>query len=631
VDGSDPPTDSPAFHYRAFISYSHRDKRVVQWLHRSLETYRIPSKLVGTKTRLGAAPRRLTPIFRDRDELSASGDLGGELNAALQSAAFLIVVCSPASAKSMWVNEEILTFKRLRGEQRVLALIVGGEPNASNTPGQEDQECFPPALRFALAPDGSLSTTPAHPIAADLRNGKDGRQLAKLKLVAGLAGLRLDDVVQREAQRRFRRLAVITTGSVVGMALTAALAFYANLQRIEAVKQRQIAEAASDFLIGTFRQTNTTNQNPRTVTAVSILDTGAQRIKAGLARQPEIQARLLATLAAAYYNLGLTENAQTMLEGSLPELRKTGPQGARALEQLAFAYIANGRPKQAMATVKAAEAQLGPDEKVEPEIRASLERARARILYDAGDPKGALAAIDHSLALFQAAPNAAPRSVALALQTRGMVLMDDGQFADADAALNRSLSIIRGALGDSDLQTGRAYQVLAMNDLAANHLRQADDHIHAALSIETKVLSDDNPLLAQDLSLEGQILTAENKNDAAADALGQAVAIEKRASGKPTAEIGMDLVYLALAEAARGRTDVALSEMDEAKHNYDIGYGKLHPNHGDLLVNRATVLAKAGRLKEARQDCAEGLKILDQTLGADAAFTKSDAKLCAKL
>jgi hypothetical protein len=93
----------------------------------------------------------------------------------------------------------------------------------------------------------------------------------------------------------------------------------------------------------------------------------------------------------------------------------------------------------------------------------------------------------------------------------------------------------------------------------------------------------------------------------------------------------MDLVYLALAEAARGRTAVALAEMDEAKHNYDVGYGKLHPNHGDLLVNRATVLAKAGRLSEARKDCAEGLKILDQTLGADAAFTKADAKVCAKL
>jgi hypothetical protein len=71
--------------------------------------------------------------------------------------------------------------------------------------------------------------------------------------------------------------------------------------------------------------------------------------------------------------------------------------------------------------------------------------------------------------------------------------------------------------------------------------------------------------------------------------------------------------------------------MDDAKHNYDVGYGHLHANHGDLLVNRATVLAKAGRKPEARSDCAEGLKILGQTLGPEAAYSRSMAGVCAKI
>ncbi|TAM94430.1 MAG: hypothetical protein EPN40_11830, partial [Rhodanobacteraceae bacterium] len=52
------------FTYRAFISYSHRDKAWADWLHRSLETYRVPSRLVGTTTAHGIIPRRLDPIFR---------------------------------------------------------------------------------------------------------------------------------------------------------------------------------------------------------------------------------------------------------------------------------------------------------------------------------------------------------------------------------------------------------------------------------------------------------------------------------------------------------------------------------------------------------------------------------------
>src|ERR1700683_2210644 len=117
--------------YRAFISYSHRDKKWGDWLHRSLETYRVPKRIVGQPTRDGQRPRRLFPIFRDREELPASADLGTEVNEALTRSRYLIVVCSRNSAKSVWVNEEIKFFKKLGREDRVLALIVDGEPNTS--------------------------------------------------------------------------------------------------------------------------------------------------------------------------------------------------------------------------------------------------------------------------------------------------------------------------------------------------------------------------------------------------------------------------------------------------------------------------------------------------------------------
>jgi hypothetical protein len=53
--------------YRAFISYSHRDSRWASWLHTSLEKYRPPKPLIGTVTALGAVPKRIAPIFRDRE------------------------------------------------------------------------------------------------------------------------------------------------------------------------------------------------------------------------------------------------------------------------------------------------------------------------------------------------------------------------------------------------------------------------------------------------------------------------------------------------------------------------------------------------------------------------------------
>ena len=66
--------------YFAFISYSHRDKAWAGWLHRALETYRVPRRLVGLRTSVGLIPPRLLPIFRDRDELASAADLGGPLS-----------------------------------------------------------------------------------------------------------------------------------------------------------------------------------------------------------------------------------------------------------------------------------------------------------------------------------------------------------------------------------------------------------------------------------------------------------------------------------------------------------------------------------------------------------------------
>ena len=63
------------FKYRAFISYSHRDERWAAWLHKSLERYRVPRRLVGRATPMGAVPARIAPVFRDREELPTATDL----------------------------------------------------------------------------------------------------------------------------------------------------------------------------------------------------------------------------------------------------------------------------------------------------------------------------------------------------------------------------------------------------------------------------------------------------------------------------------------------------------------------------------------------------------------------------
>jgi hypothetical protein len=159
---------SSDYRYWAFVSYSSEDMSWGRWLHRAIETYRIPGQLIGHPTPLGElTPKRFHHLFRDRDELTASADLGAQIEEALRVSRFLIVVCSPRAAQSKWVNTEIETFQKLGRQERILAVVVDGEPNAG-----DQRECFPPALRQF------------QPLAADMRPQGDGRANAKLKLLA---------------------------------------------------------------------------------------------------------------------------------------------------------------------------------------------------------------------------------------------------------------------------------------------------------------------------------------------------------------------------------------------------------------------------------------------------------------
>ncbi len=99
--------DPVALKYWAFISYSHVDTSWAKWLHRGLEGFRIDKELVGRETATGAIPKSLRPIFRDRDDFTAGHSLNDQTLAALDASAALVVLCSPASAKSPYVTEEI--------------------------------------------------------------------------------------------------------------------------------------------------------------------------------------------------------------------------------------------------------------------------------------------------------------------------------------------------------------------------------------------------------------------------------------------------------------------------------------------------------------------------------------------
>ena len=216
--------------FAAFISYSHADADAAAKLQRRLERYRLPKRVAAARTN---SVTSLGPIFRDREDLAAAASLSAAIRDAIGRAEALVVMCSPDAAASPWVAAEIELFRELHPDRPILAALVSGEPAVS----------FPPALTV----DGN------EPLAADLRPEGDGAQLGFLKIVAGIAGVPLDTLIQRDAQRRIRRVTAITASAVTAMLIMAIMTAYAIQARNEAARQRAAAEGLVEYMLTDLR------------------------------------------------------------------------------------------------------------------------------------------------------------------------------------------------------------------------------------------------------------------------------------------------------------------------------------------------------------------------------------------
>jgi tetratricopeptide (TPR) repeat protein len=608
--------------YRAFISYSHRDSTWASWLHTSLEKYRPPKPLIGTVTARGAVPKRLTPVFKDRDELPSATDLGTLINAALQDSASQIVICSPQSAKSKWVNEEILAFKRLGREDRIFCLIVDGEPNATDLPGREQEECFPPALRFRLGRDGQLSDKPAEPIAADARPRKDGKQNAKLKLISGVLGVGFDTLRRREQQRRNRRLFLFSCAAFAGMVLTSGLAAYALVQR--AVAQRQTVRAEAEartakettrFLVDLFKISDPGEARGNTVTAREMLDKGAARIEGELAKEPAIQATLMDTLGTVYMGLGLYAQARPLLDRAVAT-RHTLP-GVDPLE------LSNSLSHQG--DLLALQAEFEPGEKAYREA-IRIESARptdlasqvelANSLYGLGTllaKQGRFAdaekTLREALELQQALYGAAHPAVARTLKDLARAIDDGG------GDLNAAIPLMQRAVAmQRELRGGEPHPDLAevLNDMGVllyrnGDLDDAEKFYRESLAMNRRLLGDKHPEIAN--GLENVAMTEQDKgNLAGAEALyRQSLDMRRELLGANHPEFGRTLANLASLQYDRGETREALANLREVLAIYRQAYPHDHPETARVLSGIGSWLTMAGEYPEADRYLQEGL------------------------
>lgn len=184
-----------------FISYNHNNLKWAKWLQKKLEWYRLPTEIHNEFS----DSRYIRPVFRDRDELT-SGVLNDALRRNLEASQHLVVICSPDSAQSEWVSDEVKAFIEMGRVERIVPFIIEGNPqDYSNSDISQPMigECFPLALRKwnVEHPDKNLLGIAIND------DGKTDLQKAFVRLVAHLLGLEFDRLWQRH-KRLLHRIIV---------------------------------------------------------------------------------------------------------------------------------------------------------------------------------------------------------------------------------------------------------------------------------------------------------------------------------------------------------------------------------------------------------------------------------------
>jgi tetratricopeptide (TPR) repeat protein len=613
------------------------------------------------------------PVFRDRDELPTASNLGDAINDALAGSAFLIVICSPDAARSRWVEQEIRTFKQLHGEDRILCLIVDGEPNAGDKPEHRQIECFPAALRFRMGADGELTQDRTEPIAADVRAGNDTKADAKLKLAAGLLGVGFDDLKQREQQRKQKRLLAVTAIAVMLLVVMAGLTINAMLARQEAERQRERAEIeaataqrTAEFLESLFAVSDPRQSRGAEVTAREILDQGAGRIETELADEPVVQARLQLAMAGSYVSLGLYGMAVPLLEQALINARAFSEEDpyltGSILDLSAFTLFTVGEVERAEELSREAiawyEAKLGPDhprvaeavntfaggalesgadpDEIKVLLAETLENQRATIsgpdpaivrtldslchtYLSSSELEKAAEACVEALELGRSLYEGDHPMIARSLNRYAGVQQYLGEYDAAGASLLEALEMNRRLYGDRHPDIASNLATLSFNATMLGDMKQAADL--AEQSVDMHRFLEDRQGLAGALSILGNAYIALTRFDEAEAAHRESLALNRSIHGSEHLSIATGLGNLGEMSMVRGDLENARAYNADALAMYR---HLLAPGHIELIPkinNLAYVLNKLDRPQESEALFLEALHISKEQYGADSWVT----------
>lgn len=168
----------------AAVSFDFADATWCDWIYREFDGTRIPRPLMGRPSRFGNPyPDRISvsPDPADPQQLESYADT-------LRTAQHLIIVISPNFSSEGASQEHMRLFRASGGEERIIALVVKGEPaSASAEAGcAADIHWLPKWLEYRFKDNAFEPGPPSEPLVIDARLGVSSLAEVRAKICAAL-------------------------------------------------------------------------------------------------------------------------------------------------------------------------------------------------------------------------------------------------------------------------------------------------------------------------------------------------------------------------------------------------------------------------------------------------------------
>ncbi len=611
--------------YKAFISYSHVDSKWASKLHRKLESFELTKDMKLATNFVTSRP--LKPVFIDRDELGAAEVLSDSIQAALNESERLIVVCSPASRQSKWVNREIAYFRATFPNRPVFAFVVDGDPGADSL--TDSLAAFPTAL--VLSDPEDEHSARLEPLAADARESADGFKLAFLKLAAGMLGVRFDQLRQRQLRQQQRRWALAGTTSFILMLAFAAIAWQAVVSRDAAKVAQQQAEIelitereTRDFLLSVFQLADPSETRGNEISVREILDRGVKRISSAQFSSPEIKAKFLNTMAQAYSNLGLNKESLELFASSSEAINSSVPSSTRSqlvIENLVAAadvYYKMGDYDQARSTIE----KIFNDPAM---LRQTSAAQRVKLFNIKGDIhsyaeedaeadeayKKAISILDSEIVPIKVSISERSRS----LGGRALIAHFAGQAQQAESWYLQASELLINEFGEDHPDTIWALSSLASAAYVNNNRELARSTWERQLKVATQVLSAGHPEIATILSSLGLLELESGVFGSARQYLGQAIKIDREKRAERFDDLVYPLSNLALLNIVEGDLAAAKELVQEARN---IIGEREHRWLGPVQNHLADIACADGRFAEGITFATSAVEITAAEFGGQA-------------